>query len=221
MRYAVYGIGGCGREVAPFIQEQISAGSHIVQNPVVFVDDSASLPSMVNDIPVISFEQLISRDHCDRHVVVTVGDGKIRKKIEDRCREHGLVIGSVVARTARNLGYNQIGEGAVLCDFSAIMVNVKIGKSFQCNIYSSVAHDCVIGDYVTFAPSVTCNGNIHIHDFAYIGTGAVFKQGKPGAPLIVGEGAIVGMGAVVTKSIDPYTVVAGNPAKLLRKIAIK
>ncbi len=36
-------------------------------------------------------------------------------------------------------------------------------------------------------------------DHAYIGTGAVIKQGTPDQPLVIGKGAVVGMGAVVTK----------------------
>ncbi|POC04420.1 acetyltransferase, partial [Vibrio vulnificus] len=99
------------------------------------------------------------------------------------------------------LDANEIGEGAILCPFTMITSNAKIGKGFHANIYSYVAHDCVIGDYVTFAPNVMCNGNVHVHDHAYIGTGAVIKQGTPNKPLIIGEGAVVGMGAVVTKSV--------------------
>ena len=70
-----------------------------------------------------------------------------------------------------------IGEGSLLCPFTCLTSNIKIGKFFHANIYSYVAHDCIIGDYVTFAPGVKCNGNIHIEDHAYIGTGAVIKQG--------------------------------------------
>jgi hypothetical protein len=33
-----------------------------------------------------------------------------------------------------------------------VTASAKIGAHFQCNIYSYVAHDCVIGDFVTFAP---------------------------------------------------------------------
>jgi acetyltransferase-like isoleucine patch superfamily enzyme len=75
----------------------------------------------------------------------------------------------------------------------------------------------VIGDFVTFAASVLCSGNVHIGDHAYIGTGACIKQGTNDIQLVIGEGAVVGMGAVVTKSVAPYTKVAGNPAKQLNK----
>jgi acetyltransferase-like isoleucine patch superfamily enzyme len=95
--------------------------------------------------------------------------------------------------------------------------NVKIGQHFHANIYSYVEHDCVIGDYVTFAPAVKCNGNIMIEDHAYIGAGAVIKQGEPGKPTVIGQGAVVGMGAVVTKSISPGITVVGNPAQQLVK----
>ena len=75
----------------------------------------------------------------------------------------------------------------------------------------------MIGDLVTFAPGVKCNGNVTIEDHAYIGTGAIIKQGTPDRPIVIGEGAIVGMGAVVTKSVAAGSVVVGNPAKPLRK----
>lgn len=109
----------------------------------------------------------------------------------------------------------EIGASCILCPFVTLTSNIKIGKSFHANIYSYVAHDCEIGDYVTFAPAVKCNGNVVIEDGAYIGTGAIIKQGKPGRPIVIGEGATVGMGAVVTKSVSAGSVVVGNPAKPL------
>ena len=74
-----------------------------------------------------------------------------------------------------------------------------------------------IGNFVTFAPSVKCNGNVIIEDHAYIGTGAVIKQGKSNKPLKIGFGAVVGMGAVVTENIPPQVTVIGNPARRLIK----
>lgn len=75
----------------------------------------------------------------------------------------------------------------------------------------------MVGGFVTFAPRVHCNGNVVIEDHAYIGTGAILKQGQPGKPLVIGRGAVLGMGAVVTKSVAPGATVVGNPARLMER----
>ena len=59
----------------------------------------------------------------------------------------------------------------------------------------------------------TLNGNVVVEDHAYIGTGVIIKQGQPGQPLVIGRGAVVGMGAIVTKSVPPGVTVVGNPAR--------
>lgn len=46
----------------------------------------------------------------------------------------------------------------------------------------------------------------------WIGNNCLIKSG-----VIIGDGAIIGMGSVVTKNIEPYSIVAGNPAKMIRK----
>jgi acetyltransferase-like isoleucine patch superfamily enzyme len=92
--------------------------------------------------------------------------------------------------------------------------NIDIGKQFHANIYSYIEHDCRVGDYVTLAPGAKVNGNVHIGSHVYIGSNAVIKNGRPEKPLIIGNGAVVGMGAVVTKNVLSGTVVVGNPARL-------
>ena len=101
-----------------------------------------------------------------------------------------------------------IGEGDCLSPFVAMTSNISIGQCFHANLYSYVEHDCVIGDFVTFAPGVKANGNVIIGDHAYIGSGAVIRQG-----ITIGAGAVVGMGAVVIRDVPPDVTVVGNPAK--------
>ena len=91
----------------------------------------------------------------------------------------GIQLWSIIADNVVLMDQLELDEGSALSPFVTIGSNVRIGKCFQANLYSYVEHDCVIGDFVTFAPGVKCNGNIHIHAHAYIGAGAMIKQGTP------------------------------------------
>lgn len=71
----------------------------------------------------------------------------------------------------------------------------------------------MIGDYVTLAPGVSVNGNVHIEDDVYVGSGAQIKNGRPGRPLRIVAGAFIGIGAVVMMDVPAGLRVAGNPAR--------
>jgi sugar O-acyltransferase (sialic acid O-acetyltransferase NeuD family) len=137
----------------------------------------------------------------------------MRSALAEKCASAGVKFFSVVASNAVRMDSVEVGEGALISPFATLTSNITIGAHFQANLYSYVEHDCVIGDFVTFAPRVCCNGNVHIGDHAYVGTGAVIRQGRPGAPLRIGRGAVVGMGAVVVGDVEPGTTVVGVPAR--------
>lgn len=169
----------------------------------------------VNECPLLSEDEFFQIECRERRFNVAIGDPRARQVIANRCIERGGKPLSIRSAQAVVYKHNEIGEGAVLCAFTTITSNAKIGRFFHANLYSYVAHDCLIGDFVTFAPNVHCNGHVHIGNGAYIGAGALIRNGSAGAPLIVGEGAVIGMGAVVTKNVDPFTTVVGNPARPL------
>lgn len=206
-KLAIYGDGGFGRELVPIARAALAR--HPEFSELVFVSDAPTI-SVHRAIPVLAASALEAGDA----YILAIGSGPVREKLDAQCRTAGLVPFTLTAPTTVIGDAVEIGEGAVFCDFTMVTGSARIGHQFQCNIYSYVAHDCVIGDYVTFAPRVCCNGNVHIGDGAYIGTGAVIKQGTPDTPLTIGAGATVGMGAVVTKDVPEGAVVVGNPARV-------
>ncbi|UQB76812.1 acetyltransferase [Pseudomonas shirazica] len=212
--YGVVGAGGFGREVIPVAKEYLGM---ICNEPfkLVFIDDGIS-ENKVNGYDVLTTDQFFSSTANEYYFNIAIGNGRTREKLAEVMLNKGAKPFKISASNAILLDSNEISDGVILCPFTTVTSNSKIGKYFQANIYSYVAHDCVIGDFVTFAPGVKCNGNVVIEDHAYIGTGAVIKQGTPTKPIVIGSGAVVGMGAVVTKSVAPGTTVVGNPAKPLR-----
>jgi sugar O-acyltransferase (sialic acid O-acetyltransferase NeuD family) len=180
----------------------------------VFVDDAAT-QGRVNGHRVLTFDGFLREQSGHRAICIAIADPRVRERIAGRCTQAGLSIFSVRAREVVVMDDVEIGEGAILSPFVTLTSNIRIGRHFHGNLYSCVEHDCVVGDFVTFAPGVRCNGNIVIEDRAYVGAGAVLRQGRPGAPLVIGRDAVVGMGAVVTRDVAPGTTVVGNPARRL------
>lgn len=134
---------------------------------------------------------------------------------------------------------NEIGDGTRVWQYCVIFPEAKIGKN--CNICAQVLieNDVIIGDDVTIKSGVQLWDGTRIGNRVFIGPNATFtndlfprskqypdqflkteiKDGVsiganstilPG--LTIGEGAMIGAGAVITKSIPPYAIVVGNPA---------
>jgi len=215
--FAVYGASGCGRSLMPVAVDQLQRLDGQENSQIVFIDDALDEDANVNGYTAMNYAKFKSINSDDKFVLIAIANNSIRQKIADKLVQDGISLWTVKGTTTLIMDEVSIAAGAALSPFVTIAANVTIGKCFHANLYSYVEHDCVIGDYVTFAPRVSCNGNIHIHDHAYIGTGAVIKQGTPNKPLVIGRGAIVGMGAVVTKDVPAGAVVIGNPARPLNK----
>lgn len=135
----------------------------------------------------------------------------------------------------------RIGEGTKIWHFSHIMPNCKIGES--CNIGQNVvvSPDVILGKNVKVQNNVSIYTGVICEDDVFLGPSMVFtnvinprsavnRRGqyaktvvKKGASIganatiicgnDIGEYALIGAGAVVTKSIKAYALIVGNPAR--------
>ena len=138
----------------------------------------------------------------------------------------------------------QIGERTTIWQYVVILPGAIIGN--ECNIcaHTFIENDVKIGNRVTVKSGVFLWDGLVIEDDVFIGPCVAFTNDKQprskqypekflkttikkGASLganatilpgiTIGEGAMVGAGAVVTKDVAPFTVVVGNPAEILKE----
>jgi sugar O-acyltransferase (sialic acid O-acetyltransferase NeuD family) len=210
----IYGVGGFGREVMEIAKASCAATWGEGGFRLAFIDDASSKPVEAGT-PVYSLDAFCSQPETKKYFNVAIADCGIRRDLVGRCEAAGLLPLSVRSPLSSISESALIGEGAILCQFTVVSVNVAIGRFFHLNHHSYVSHDCVIGDFVTFAPAVHCNGTIKIDDCAYVGSGAVVRQSTDQRRVVIGSGAMIGMGAVVLDSVAPGATVVGNPARVL------
>ncbi|MDE5580431.1 MAG: CatB-related O-acetyltransferase [Treponemataceae bacterium] len=126
------------------------------------------------------------------------------------------------------------------CDLSKVVIGRKTYGEIYISDHSELDTKLIIGSYCSIAPGVQfllggehnintvstypfkvmcfgykreagSKGNIVIQDDVWIGQKAIICSG-----VTIGQGAIVAAGAVVTKDVEPYSIVGGNPAKIIK-----
>lgn len=166
--------------------------------------------------------------------VAVVGRGsRIKGRIERRhpqasaiIGQNSLVAGILVMETSGSritIGNNVFVGGDTLIDcVDSIRIGDDVLISYQVIIMDSDNHSLRaserIGDLQRWRMqkydwSRVSRAPVQIHDKAWIGARAIIIKG-----VTIGEGAVVAAGAVVTSDVPPYTIVAGNPARVIREL---
>lgn len=205
-RYAFYSAGGYARETMKDFAQIISMVSPETPQ-FYFIDDDPSIcGKVIHNAKVIGYDE--AKSIKGLRVNVAFADPDLRHRKVDTCERDGLQMFSCQTPSA-HIGPNvELGDGFILSHLSTITCDARIGRAFHCNIYSYVAHDCVVGDFVTLAPRVCINGRVTIGDSSYIGTGAIVLPG-----VTIGRNVVVGAGAVVVRDVPDGATVVGMPAK--------
>ena len=139
-----------------------------------------------------------------------------------------------------------IGDDTRIWQFSIILPNAKIGKNCNICAHTLIENLVTIGNNVTIKSGVFLWDGITIQDDVFIGPNATFTNDKkprskqypenfpitlieqgasiganatilPG--ITIGKCSMVGAGAVITKDVPPFSIVVGNPAKIIGQVS--
>lgn len=205
----VVGGGGFSREVIWLAE---SMGNFEI---VGLLDDSDEMRGKnVADYPVLGkLEEVTS--YRDSEIIVAIGSPRVRKTVVNRILEllPSVHFATLIHHSVIRSNCLDIGAGSILAAGCIFTVDIEIGQHVILNLNVTVGHDCKIGNFCTIAPMCAISGNVTMEDFVEIGTGSAIKQA-----VILGKGSMVGMGGIVTKNIEPFSLVFGTPAKKVKQL---
>jgi len=192
---------------------KIGSGTYLASDVIVGYPGRSKLLKLLAQglVTLQSLDQVSAGATIGKHCVVRSGsviyeDAEIADNVETG---HGVLV-----RSGSRVGAgSRIGSGSQLDG----MVTVGENANIQSQVY--LPHQTAVGRDVFIAPRVCVTNDpyppskrltgVTIRDRAVIGGNATLLAG-----ITIGEGAIVGAGAVVTKDVEPETVVIGVPARL-------
>jgi acetyltransferase EpsM len=102
----------------------------------------------------------------------------------------------------------EIGSGSFVASFVTVQPGARIGRFVGLRAGANIGHNAVVEDHAYVGPNATICGNAVLRRAGHLGPNAVILDKK-----VVGSFAVVGIAAAVTKDVEDFAVVMGNPAR--------
>jgi sugar O-acyltransferase (sialic acid O-acetyltransferase NeuD family) len=207
---AIFGASGFAREVAVWAERATWRGSGF--RLVGFIDD-VNPGGELRHRPVMTLAELASSHRAA--FIVAVGDPGLRERLVGEAESAGLSAAPPLVHPSVEYDEEHVslGKGTVVCGGCTLTTDIAVGSHAQINLHCTVGHDVRLADYATLAPGVHISGKVDVGHGAYLGTGAVTVDGDYDRPLVIGDRAVVGAGAVVTRDVPADATVVGVPAR--------
>lgn len=207
MKLVIYGSGGLGIEVYEIALRRNATSA--LWEKIVFVDDIRKEGEFFNT-SVLNFETL-SKNKNQYECIIAVGEPSARELLYKKLLSENIKLAKLIDPTALISPASIIADGVIICEFSTIHANVKLGINTLIQPFCTIGHDIAIGNHTVFSSYCAPGGNSVFGDRVYVGMHSAMKEG-----LTVGDDVIIGMGSVVFRDVPEGSTVLGNPARVTR-----
>jgi len=210
-RLLIIGAGGFGREVL----EWAMASSAYRREWEIggFLDDrqDALSPFPEVGLPVLGDTRTYDPKPQDCFICA-LGKPRLRAEIRRRFEEKGGHFTRVIhPQTTIGRGV-ELGEGVILCPRVVLTSDLYIGTNTALNVATAVGHDARIGVDCQLSSFCDVTGNVVLGNEVFMGSHASVIPS-----MRVGDGAVVGAGAVVIRNVPASVTVFGNPARIITR----
>ena len=162
-------------------------------------------------VPVISMADR-RRDWAETPVLVTPANTQLRARITGQLEYEGATLATAICPGQTHVEtVVDYGPGCLCAPYTRIGPNVRVGASTQV-LSTLLAHDIEIGAFSNLNVNSSVLGHVRIGAHVNIAPYAVIGNGTAQRPLTIGDGAIIGVGAVVVRDVAAGEMVGGNPA---------
>lgn len=199
MTLVIYCAGGLGKEVIEL--------ARIINrwDAIVFVDDVTE-ERTYRGVDIYRFEDIANFKGSVEFVIAS-GEPEARKALYEKIKVAGYSMATLVSPWASMSSGTTLGEGCILWDCS-LSADIVVGPNVLINAKVIIGHDTVIGAHSVISAKSFLGGSVCVEECVYIAPGAMAKN-----KVCIGEGAIIGLGAVLLRSVRPKAIMVGNPAR--------
>ena len=180
----------------------------------IYDDNPEKIGSQILGINVVgSISQILNSDYAGGKFLIAIGNNMVRRKIAEEIRSQKGQTPSLIHPTAVISKFSNIGLGVYIQPHVVVWTCVTIEDDCIISPNVVIAHHSTLRKGCLVSTSSAIGANIEIRQEAFLGMSCNITTGVE----YVGENALVGAGTVVIKNIESNTVVAGVPAKVIRK----
>ncbi|MBN1999847.1 acetyltransferase [candidate division KSB1 bacterium] len=210
MKILIIGAGGHGQVVADILLQMSENEPEL--NPLGYIDDDPAIQNL-QYLGLKVLGKITDLKHIEHNaVIIGIGENEIRRQTAQQLGQSGERFFTAVHPAAVIAHGVKIGPGSVICAGAVINTGSNIGTHVILNTCCSVDHHNEIESFVHVAPGAHLGGNVLVGEGALVGLGSAVLPQKS-----IGRWAIIGAGAVVIDNVKASARAVGNPARILEK----